>query len=152
MKINPALGFLLLSSVLISGCDFGPKSGRGFAFPTGNADKGKSAFVDMKCYECHRVDGVVDLPAPVASPEKIVVLGGKVARLRSYGDLVTSVIHPSYALSENYTDPARKGRTDSPMKPVNDKMTVQQMLDIVTFLHPRYKELEPLYSQNYKVP
>ena len=136
----PVLGFF-------PGCDYGPKSGRRFVFPEGDVQRGKKAFVDMKCYGCHRVDGVVDLPVPVASPEKVVLLGGKVARLRTYGDLVTSVIHPSYALSENFVGPARAGVTVSPMKAVNDEMTVQQMLDIVTFLHPRYKALEPLYNQ-----
>jgi len=151
MKTKTMVWFALLALGLTAGCDFSPKSGRGFVFPDGDVERGKTAFVAMKCYNCHRVAGVPDLPVPVASPEKIVVLGGKVSRLRTYGDLVTSIIHPSYELSENFAMPAREGRTDSPMKPVNDKMTVAQMLDIVTFLHPRYKELEPLYSQNYKV-
>lgn len=152
MKTITLLLCALLTLGFFSGCDYGPKSGRRFVFPEGDVQRGKKAFVDMKCYACHRVHSVVDLPAPVASPEKVVLLGGKVARPRTYGDLVTSVIHPSYALSENFTRPAREGVTVSPMKAVNDEMTVQQMLDIVTFLHPRYRELEPLYSQGYRVP
>ena len=150
MKICTLL-LVALSFCLISGCNRSPKSGRGFVFPEGNSEKGRKAFVEMECYKCHRVSGEVELPAPVVSPEKVVILGGKVARLRTYGDLVTSIIHPSYELSENFVGPARVGRTDSPMKPVNDKMSVAQLLDIVTFLHPHFKELESDYSQAYKV-
>ena len=143
---------LLLALGLITGCNRSPKSGEGFVFPEGNAENGKKAFVDMKCYKCHRIAGVTDLPAPTVSPGKVMILGGKMPGLRTYGDLVTSIIHPSYELSENFVRPERGMRMDSPMKAVNEKMTVEQLLDIVTFLQPRFKELEPLYSQEYKVP
>lgn len=152
MKINTPWLFALLASCLITGCGFNAKSGRGFVFPAGNIEHGKKAFVDLNCYSCHRVDGVADLPAPLVPPDKVITLGGKVTRLRTYGELVTSVIHPSFTLSDQLPVVSRQGETTSPMKLVNDRMTVGQLLDIVTFLHPRYKVIEPAYEQSYHLP
>lgn len=133
----------MLTLALLAGCDSGPKSGRGFVFPEGDSGRGRKAFTDLKCYACHRVDGVADLPAPTVAPEKVVLLGGEVVAVRTYGELVTAVIHPDKAVTAG--GPATQGTR---MPPVNDTMTVTQMLDIVTFLHPRYKQLAPLYD-NY---
>jgi len=146
MKTYPLVLSATLMLALLAGCDRGPKSGRGFVFPEGNIARGQKAFVELKCYQCHRVDGVTDLPAPTAKPENVVLLGGKVIRVRSYGELVTAVIHPNESLTVRI--PKREG-LDSPMPKVNDIMTVTQMLDIVTFLQPRYSELEPLYQSAY---
>lgn len=145
-KDTPRLLSALLVLTLLAGCDVSPKSGKGFVFPEGDIARGRKAFVEMKCYECHRVDGVADLPVPTAEPGKVVQLGGKVAQLRTYGDLVTAVIHPSYERTVQLPGPAGKEIT---MPRFNDTMTVGQMLDIVTFLHPRYEKLEPLYDHVY---
>ncbi len=143
MKTEKLLWPALLSLALFAGCDCGPKSGRGFVFPEGDIERGQKAFVDLKCYECHRVDGVPGLPAPTVAQEKVVLLGGDVFSVRTYGDLVTAVIHPAKAVTAG-------GRElkSSNMPQANETMTVAQMLDIVTFLHPRYKKIEPLYD-NY---
>ena len=135
----------VLAVALLTGCGAGPKSGRGFVFPEGNSERGRQAFAGLKCYECHRVEGVADLPAPIVAPEKVVLLGGEVPTLRTYGELVTAVIHPAQARTAG-----APGRTeqDPGMPPANETMTVVQMLDIVTFLHPHYRQLEPLYD-NY---
>lgn len=152
MKTLLPLSLVLLFLGFAAGCDSGPKSGRGFKFPEGDIARGKAAFVRLDCFTCHRVDGVAGLPAPTVAPDKVVVLGGEVFRLRSYGDLVTAVIHPSSSLSEKFTGPSRleaASEGKSPMPVMNENMTVAEMLDIVTFLHPHYKELEPLYSSAY---
>lgn len=134
----------LLTLALLAGCDSGPKSGRGFVFPEGDLARGRKAFVDLKCCECHRVHGEADLPAPTVGPEKEVLLGGEVYAVRTYGDLVTAVIHPSKAVTAG--GPATQ---PLPMPQANEAMTVAQMLDIVTFLHPRYRKLEPAIYDNY---
>ena len=139
MKTKTSLLSALLTLALLTGCDLGPKSGRGFVFPEGNIARGQKAFVELKCCECHQVDGVAGLPAPTVAPEKVVKLGGEFARIRTYGDLVTAVIHPANAITIRLPVPEMKV---SPMPVVNDTMTVAQMLDIVTFLHPRYKQVE----------
>jgi sulfur-oxidizing protein SoxX len=150
MKTIPRLVSALLMLGLLVGCDQSVKSGRRFVFPEGNSAWGHKAFVDMGCTQCHKVEGVTDLPAPTASPEKVVILGGRVARLRTYGDLVTSIIHPNQSLSGKLPERASyKDGRESPMKAVNDTMTVTQLLDIVTFLQPHYKELQPIYDGSY---
>ena len=146
MKAETPLLAAVLTLALLAGCDSGAKSGRGFVFPEGNVARGQKAFVELKCHECHRVDGVADLPAlTVTPPEKVVLLGGEVPSLRTYGELVTAVIHPSQSRTAGALGPAGK---DVVMPQVNETMTVVQMLDLVTFLHPRYRQLEPLYD-NY---
>lgn len=144
MKTEIRLWPVLLTLAWLAGCDSGPKSGRGFVFPEGDMARGQKAFVELKCYECHRVDRVADLPPPTAAPGKVVLLGGEVDALRTYGDLVTAVIHPSQALTGGLPGPA--GQVSS-MPQANATMTVGQMLDIVTFLQPRYRRLEPLYDR-----
>lgn len=143
MKTDTPLLPAVLALALLAGCDLGPKSGRGFVFPEGDLARGQKAFVDLKCYECHRVDGVAGLPAPTVAPEKVVRLGGEVPTLRTYGALVTAVIHPSQARTTGA--PGLSGK-DAVMPQVNEAMTVAQMLDIVTFLHPHYRKLMPHYE------
>jgi hypothetical protein len=137
-----ALGFV------IAGCDSNLKSARSLRLPQGSAEKGKVAFVALQCTECHTVAGV-DLPKPTASPEKVVELGGEVTRLRTLGDLMTSIIHPNYALSEKMRRPGQEGPVTSPMRGVNDVMTVAQLIDLITFLQPRYREIPPPMDFHY---
>ena len=132
----------------LGGCDYGTKSARSLRLSQGSAENGKIAFVALKCIECHWVAGV-DLPKPTAAPEKVVVLGGDVARLRTIGDLLTSIIHPDYVISGLMNVPASQRPAKSPMPSVNDVMTVRQMIDLVTFLQPRYKQLPAPLEYNY---
>ncbi|HWA26181.1 MAG TPA: c-type cytochrome [Lacunisphaera sp.] len=148
MKTVILLGIGLLGVLLLTGCDEPRRMGRGFVFPGGDAARGQKTFVEMECYRCHRVDGVPEIPAPPASAERVVVLGGQVAHVRTYGDLVTAIIHPQYSLSDQLTTPPRDGK--SPMPGVNDRMRVNEMLDIVAFLQPRYKNLDRI--QGYHGP
>lgn len=143
MKTNIRLIPAVLALALLAGCDSGPKSGRGFAFPEGDLARGRKAFVDLKCYECHRVDGVAGLPSPTVASEKVVRLGGEVTALRTYGALVTAVIHPTHARTAGAPGLNAK---DEVMPKFNEVMTVAQMLDIVTFLHPQYRERIPQYE------
>jgi mono/diheme cytochrome c family protein len=140
---NVKLQAILVATTLVVaavGCDTGPKSARGFRLPDGNADKGKAAFISLQCYTCHKVDGV-DLPPPGATVKAPVLLGGEVTRIKTYGELVTSVINPSHKLSEKMKEEWSREAKLSPMPEFNDIMTVSQMIDLVAFLQPRYKKL-----------
>lgn len=143
-----ALGALFLCA---AGCDYSVKSARSFRIPQGDVEKGKAAFVALKCVECHTVSGVADLARPTAGPEKVVVLGGDVTRLRTVGDLLTSITHPNFALSEKWKLPAANRPAKSPMPALNDVMTVAQLIDLVTFLQPRYSQIPPPYDWNYSL-
>ncbi len=141
-----ALGIVAL---LATGCDRGPKSVRGFVLPEGSAQRGEQVFVGMKCTACHRVDGVPSLPAPTVAADRVVVIGGEVARVKTYGQLLTAIIHPSLELSPKMPRELAQKSTVSPMPSVNDQLTVMQLIDLVTFLQPHYRKLEPLYEPYY---
>lgn len=149
LRTRLSLVLVLAGAVIMGavGCRPAAKSGRGFQLPGGNAALGKQAFVDLKCFRCHRVDGVADLPSPTEPANKVIVLGGEVSQVRTYGRLMTSIIHPSETISEKMINRSAKPVTESPMPVANDKMTVSQLINLITFLQPRYRELQPLYEQ-----
>ncbi len=138
------LSFALLGW-LLTACTPRQQTGRGFVFPGGDSQRGRLAFVELGCYNCHAVSGVA-LPAPTKAPERLVILGGEVSNLRSYGDLITSIIHPSQRISGSLAGQTLPDPKVSPMPTVNVVMTVQQMLDLAEFLHPQYRQLLPLYE------
>ena len=131
--------------LLATGCEKSLKSTRAFSQPPGNAANGQAAFVALKCVTCHTVDGV-QLPKPTAPADQTLALGGAVGRLRTYGDLLTAIVHPGASLSGKLTMEQWRKMEKSPMRPVNEVMTVQQLIDLVTFLQPRYTTLEPLFE------
>ena len=136
----PCLAIAL--GLILAGCRPPLNSARSLQLPQGNSENGKVAFVDLKCVRCHIIAGV-ELPKPTETADRIVTLGGDVARLRTIGDLLTSIIHPGAAISEKMPRPNGKKVTESPMPVVNDTMTVTQMIDLVTFLQPRFTQIPP---------
>lgn len=134
----------LLTLAVASGCDTGPKSSRGFRLPEGNAEKGKQVFLDLKCNTCHRVEGV-ELAPPTAFN---LTLGGETARVKTYGELVTSIINPSHIISQNHLAELKEAKL-SPMPDYNRMMTVEQMIDLVAFVQPHYRVAVPDMTPTY---
>ena len=144
MRVTQAATLVLCISALAA-CALGPESPRGFRLPDGDAAAGRAAFMDLRCHECHTIRGE-DLPAPEVQGPVAVVLGGQVTRVKTYGDLVTSIINPSHKLAPGYSREtvSRDGR--SIMQIYNELMTVQQLVDLVTFLQPTYEVIPPQYE------
>ena len=136
---------LVVCVLFLHACGSDPKSPWGFRLPDGDAVKGQALFVELQCNACHTITEL-ELAAPVQRGPVAVVLGGPVARVKTYGDLVSSVINPSHKLIFNYPeeDIARDG--ESLMRIYNETMTVQQLIDLVAFLQPQYKVSLPQYS------
>lgn len=133
---RPLFAVTLLTG--LAGCSADSKSGRGFTLPEGDANRGQSVFTQLRCYDCHSVSGL-DLPAGEDPDQTVVRLGGEVSRIKTYGELVTSIINPSHRLARGYA--ADNGLTDegeSPMRNYNDVMTVNQLIDLVAFLQSHY--------------
>ena len=128
--------------ILLMACGGGPKSGRGFHMPDGDPEKGKIAFTDLKCHECHTVKGV-ELPPPSGSVQVMVMLGGDTYQIHTYGDLVTSIINPSHRITRSYPKEVVEKDGKSKMLNFNSVMTVQQMIDLVAFLQSHYKFVPP---------
>ncbi len=148
-SISVGLIALLAAAALAttSGCDPGRRQAKGFRLPEGDVEQGKATFVALGCNGCHTVDGV-ELPQPSGEPAVTVALGGEVVRVKTYGELVTSVVHPSHSLAPGH--PKEKIQIDgkSIMPDLTGAMTVRQMIDIVAFLHSRYSE-KPYYTDYY---
>ncbi len=134
----------LVALVGLSGCDRGPKSALGFALPDGSAEQGRDEFVQLQCNSCHVVVGL-ELPEPATRGPVIVKLGGQVGRIKTYGELVTSIINPSHKIAGAY--PAAVSRDgESLMRVYNEVMTVQQLIDLVAFLQSHYELIVPQYN------
>ena len=133
---------LMLGGVALAlvACAPGPKSSHGFRLPDGDPDAGQAAFEALGCAGCHTVEGAEVQGPPQRAIE--MALGGKVHRVRTYGELVTAVVHPSHDISKAFSEgPATDG--SSPMINSNATMTVQQLIDVVAFLQAAYTEYLP---------
>jgi mono/diheme cytochrome c family protein len=120
-------------------------SEKGFSLPEGNALAGREAFVYMHCHECHTVTGEEFPALPLADPP-FVELGGKVTRVKTYGELVTAIINPSHKLAKGYPVEMVTNNNESKMPVYNGYMTVQELIDIVAFLQPHYDVYVPQYE------
>jgi mono/diheme cytochrome c family protein len=129
-------------AILLGGCYGAPKSGAGLHLPEGSIERGQAAFLALKCNQCHRVEGL-ELPAPTSTVATNIVLGGKVSRIQTHGELVTCVVNPSHELAPGFNKKLAKDGKTSPMPNLNDQMTVSQLIDVVTFLQSRYEMIEP---------
>jgi mono/diheme cytochrome c family protein len=130
-----------------------PTSARGFRLPDGDANAGRAAFADLRCNACHRVEGI-EAPAEGAGPV-LVTLGGETNRVKSYGELVTSIINPSHRIAPGH-DPnavAPGGKSLMESARLNDVMTVRQLIDLVAFLQATYRVVPPEhYPYSYVYP
>lgn len=136
-----AIGVLLL----LSGCN-DPKSPRGFSLPEGDIERGQATFEELQCTACHSVASL-DLQRPQGA-ELNIRLGGEVDRVRTYGQLVTSIINPSHRLAVGYDRDLVSVNGESVMRNYNDTMTVSQLIDLVAFLESRY-EIVDYYPTSY---
>ena len=144
MKKSLGILAVLLGAVLTGGCERDYMSERGFSLPEGDAIAGKETFLYMQCNECHTINGL-DLPRVAMADPPFVELGGKVTRVKTYGDLVTSIINPSHKLAEGYPLEEVSNDGESKMYFYNRYMTVQELIDLVMFLQPYYEVVVPDY-------
>ncbi len=128
----------LVCVLLLTACNKGADSPRGFSLPEGDPEIGEQVFVKHNCLSCHSVEGLVDdnverehtPPIALSSNSSIVM---------TYAELVTSIINPSHRLSRgaNWSNSDENG--DSVMRNYNDVLTVSELIDVVAYLQPHYK-------------
>jgi len=150
LNIAKRAAVAMVCAAALEGC--APGTALGVRLPLGDAGRGREAFVDLHCHACHRIDGQQFPPYPGAAAVA-VMLGGHTSRIESYGDIVTSIVNPSHRLARDYARTATAGR-ESPManEYLNDVMTVQQLVDLVAFLHTEYEYVSlppPPYWESY---
>ena len=148
---------LILIALLGVSCGDDARIARGFRLPDGDIDRGREAFLELGCHRCHTV-AETKIPEGTRKSQVHLDLGGKIIRVKTYGELVTSIIKPDHIVTARYLktleeEEREKATANSPMPSFNDRMTVTQLVDIVTFLHSRYEKLKPDYSDDiYHLP
>lgn len=130
----------LLALACLAGCE---QQSRGFNLPPGDAERGKAEFLLLQCNDCHSITDVV--PHSGAETGINVYLGGQTTRVRTYGDLVTSIIHPSHHLSRGKSPETVTEEGESRMRNYNDVLSVQELIDLVEFLQGEYEIWIPDY-------
>jgi sulfur-oxidizing protein SoxX len=108
----------------------------------GDPHRGKAALVEFGCNTCHEVRGS-NLPRPKI---QTVALGGSVMAVPSDGYLVTAIINPVYHAAR-YAATGVAPAGEPRMPEYASRMTVQQLTDIVAYLHSRYA-LHPMQVPN----
>jgi len=153
-RIPPAALLVLMAAVFVAGCDKGPEPVKGFVLPEGDAELGQEVFAEAGCRYCHTVANL-DLPPFEAEQVLDIMLGGKVLKVKSYGELLNSIVNPNHSVSSSYKAQLqaseRKG-AESPMPVFNDVLTVTELIDLTAFLHSRYVLLGPEYRGYMYVP
>ena len=138
------LAFLLAMLMFSTACN---QQGQGFALPQGDIESGKSTFIRLACNECHSVG---EIKWGGNDENMRISLGGEIPTAMTYGELITSVINPSHKIAKRYQETTADEAGNSKMRIYNEVMSVQELVDIVTFLQSEYKISPP--PTNYYPP
>jgi hypothetical protein len=115
-----------------------PKVPQGWklTFPDGDANAGKTVFINMKCYSCHAIEIHGEKLPPARSKGAGPTLNGYAVLPKEY--LAESIIksHPVVA-APGYV--VKEGR--AAMGEYNHFLTVQELIDLVAFLKQSTKPL-----------
>ena len=142
MKMPAKISLLIVLCLTIVGCSPDPSSSAGFRLPDGDAEAGLNAFLYMQCNQCHTIKGL-ELPVVPLTDPPYVELGGTVTYVKTYGELVTSIINPSHELATGYAADQISVDGESNMYVYNRYMTVQELIDLVAFLQSHYDVRPP---------
>ena len=145
---------VILASVILlvlPACSEQGKPVRGFVLPEGDIAQGEQVFVDFNCHGCHTIPEM-EFPATDFTPPFILEIGGEVYRVKTYGELLTSVVNPDHIISPKYIamlESANREAVISPMPYFGEEMTVAELIDVVEFLLAQYSKLQPQYYRGY---
>lgn len=133
------VGIAVLATTLTA-CS--PESPFGFRLPDGDAVRGRTAFLELRCNSCHEIEGLaIEYREGLAH----IRLGGQTTRVKTYGELVTSIINPSHRVAPRDREGGvlPDGQSIMTAAYLNDVMTVQQLVDLVAFLQGTYEVVPP---------
>lgn len=136
------IAFLIFGLFGFVACNY---QGSGFALPEGNEEQGKITFEELGCNSCHNTSEVTWLDM---GDDINLTLGGEVSVAKTYAYLVTSIINPDHKIATAYKKIAEeKGKSE--MLNYNDLMTVQELVDVVTYLRKEYRIKVPSTYNRY---
>ena len=132
---------------IIAACGPAATSGNSLNLPEGDVNAGQQAFVDLQCTSCHTVKNL-ELPDPAVQGPVSIMFGGRLTRVKSYSDLITSIVNPSHRLVRGYSTDRVSDEGESRMPILNDVMTVTQLINITAFLQAQY-DVKPIARYQY---
>lgn len=135
-------GLVLGLLFMLAACD---QQSRGFNLPPGDAEQGRATFILLQCNDCHSVSESVPWVGENREQPIHIKLGGPTTQIRTYGDLVTSIIHPSHKLSRGKNEQTADESGESRMRNYNEVMSVQELIDLVEYLQSEYEVWVPDY-------
>ena len=144
----------IIITVILCGCEENQAPVKGFVLPQGDIQRGQEVFASVGCRYCHTI-AELDLPAFDRTPILDIRLGGNVHKVKTYGELLTSIVYPNHTVASEYLktlDPQERKNAQSPMPEFNDVINVTQLIDLTTFLHSRYDLLAPQYRGYFYGP
>ena len=139
-KFSPRWLFYLLLALTGAACE-SPE----FVLPQGDVAVGQAVFTELSCNSCHSVTGFIE-HSPLVDSAIHVELGGITSRIKTYSDLVTSIINPSHKLSRGRNSMTTTESGESRMPSYNEVMTVQQLVDLTAFLETTYEVWVPPFN------
>jgi|MudIll2142460700_1097286.scaffolds.fasta_scaffold1024672_1 mono/diheme cytochrome c family protein len=107
---------------------------------SGDPDKGRQAFVDLRCNSCHEVAGE-SLPAPSVTPA--VGLGGRALLPPSADRLKADILLPSSHFAVGYPREQIMRGDVSRMPDYSKQLSDEQVANLVAFLKSRYERGMP---------
>ena len=142
--------FLVALLVTLVGCDLGANSSRGFSLSEGNIENGKQVFVSYRCVDCHSISDIDVEDGHQYITSRPIPIGGSSPRIKTYGELVTSVINPSHKISGRQPASVTSKNGQSLMRNINDELNVTELIDLVAYLQSNYK-LVPYRTSEYRL-
>ncbi len=141
LKFSPTLALMPLLAATLAACQQ-EQPAQVYLPPSGDAERGKQAFVEYKCYNCHSIPGV-ELPQREAEPPMVLALGVRMHRVRSYGDLLSAVLFPDHTVSPKFQGALKAAGEDpesAEMPDFTERMTVAELIDLAEFLDDQYSD------------
>ena len=97
-----------------------------FYLPLGDAQEGAIAFLRLRCFACHTVDGEDEMPAAFSANRWPVI--GSLQAGQGLDKIADSIMSPSHDI------PPPTQEALSPMGSYREVMTVQQLIDLVAYV------------------
>ncbi len=137
--------------VFLLGYNLNPRDNqaRGFSLPPGDPVAGRAVFQELQCSHCHSVYGDADFTRPPEYDKLLIPLGGQVRVVKTYGELVTAIIHPSQSIRPDVHQRYVDTEGNSIMPDYTSKMTTRQLIDLVSYLQNHYEVVIPDKPVNY---
>jgi hypothetical protein len=110
-----------------------------FSVPPGDPAAGRQAFIDLKCYTCHAIQGE---PFPL-KPGEAATAGPDLTGMSRHhpaGYLVESILNPSAVLVEGPGFIGGDGRSIMPAYP---EMTAAQLINLLAYLEASSRDVRP---------